>query len=198
MRRVSQILQKVFAAAASAGGDGSAVVWDGAEYLEFLLQVFAEVHDGGDVAAAIAVVGGGPDSHDVFVLEVVLGERQDIEDWVRRGEWTYLVTLVDELMGSCDELKAVDVVELRLLVGIGVCRKAEGCAPPRRLCLQTANRHHEEKQPMSRLPRGHSRPGRRRLLRGEFPVLGQRRGSGLMFGSPGSVRRVRREPCRRQ
>jgi hypothetical protein len=37
MRRVSQRLQKVFAAAASAGGDGSAVVWDGAEYLEFLL-----------------------------------------------------------------------------------------------------------------------------------------------------------------
>jgi hypothetical protein len=85
MRRVSQRLQKVFAAAASAGRDGSAVVWDGAEYLEFLLQVFAEVHDGGDVAATVAVVGGGPDSHDVFVLEVVLRGASGYEGLDQKG-----------------------------------------------------------------------------------------------------------------
>lgn len=71
-RNVTWSLQKVLSPAASASGDGAAVVGDGAEDLEFLLEVLAEVHDGGDVAAAIAVVGCGPDGDDVFVFEVVL------------------------------------------------------------------------------------------------------------------------------
>ena len=44
----------------------------GAEDLEFLLEVFAEVHDGSDVATAVAVVGSGPYGDDVLVLEMVL------------------------------------------------------------------------------------------------------------------------------
>ncbi|KAJ8106556.1 hypothetical protein OPT61_g9452 [Boeremia exigua] len=87
-------LQKILAAAASAGGHSAAVVRDGAEDLELLLEVLGQVHDGGDVAAAVAVVGGGPDGDDVLVLEVVL------------------VALVDQLVGAGNQLQAVDVVEL--------------------------------------------------------------------------------------
>jgi hypothetical protein len=54
--------------------------------LEFRLQILAQVHDGRDVSAAVAVVWRGPDGDDVFVLEVVL------------------VSLVDKLVGACDEL----------------------------------------------------------------------------------------------
>ena len=42
------------------------------EDLKLLLEVFAEVHDGSDVAAAVAVVWRRPDGDDVLVLEVVL------------------------------------------------------------------------------------------------------------------------------
>jgi hypothetical protein len=88
------------------------VVWDGAEDLEFLLEVFAKIHNGGDVAATVAVVGGGPDSHDVFVFEVVLRGTSEIRHGISRGQWTYLVAFVDELMGSRDKLETVYMVEL--------------------------------------------------------------------------------------
>lgn len=42
------------------------------EDLKLLLEVFAEVHDGSDVAAAVAVIWRRPDGDDVLVLEVVL------------------------------------------------------------------------------------------------------------------------------
>lgn len=48
------------------------MVGHGAEDLERRLQVLSKVHDGSDVAAAVAVVGGGPDGDDIFVFEVVL------------------------------------------------------------------------------------------------------------------------------
>ena len=48
------------------------VIRHGAEDGEAWVQVFAEIHDGGDVAAAVAVVGSGPDCYDGFVVKVPL------------------------------------------------------------------------------------------------------------------------------
>lgn len=66
----------------------------GAENREIRLEVLVQGHDGRDVAAPVAVVWRRPDGHDVLVVKVVF------------------VALVDELVGACDELQAVDVVEL--------------------------------------------------------------------------------------
>lgn len=66
----------------------------GAEDFEIRVQVLAQCHDAGDVAAAVAVVGRRPDGHDVLVLEVVF------------------VAFVDQLVRAGYEGEAVDVVEL--------------------------------------------------------------------------------------
>ena len=63
----------------------SLVVADGAEQLEGWFEVFAYFADGGEIAAAVAVVGGTPDGHHVLVLKVVF------------------VAFVDELMCACDQ-----------------------------------------------------------------------------------------------
>ena len=44
----------------------------GGEYGEFGIEIFVEVHDGGDVAAAVAVVGRAPDGDHGFVFEMPL------------------------------------------------------------------------------------------------------------------------------
>ena len=62
--------------------------------LRLLRQILAVRHDGSHVAAAVAVVRGGPDGHDVFGGEVVF------------------VAFVDELVRAGDELEIVYVVEL--------------------------------------------------------------------------------------
>lgn len=163
-------LEEVFAAGASAGGHGAAVIRHGAEDLELGLQVFAEVHDGSDVAAAVAVVGGGPHGDDVFVFEVVL------------------VAFVDELVGAGDELEAVDVVELG-------CVSWQDCAfmrfyePLRKLCRRIASQHHGVTRPRCRLLPDHSIPNRRKHPRAESPGLAQRRESDLACESPGSIHR---------
>lgn len=50
-------------------------------------------HDGGDVAAPVTVVGGGPHSHQLLVKHE-------------------LVALVHQLMGPTDQFQVVDVNEL--------------------------------------------------------------------------------------
>lgn len=42
------------------------------EYGELGLQVFSKIHDGGDVAAAVAVVRSAPNGNDGFVFKVPL------------------------------------------------------------------------------------------------------------------------------
>lgn len=64
------------------------------EDLELRLEILTEIHDRSNIAAAVTVVGGGPDRHDILVFEMVL------------------VAFVDQLMRSCNQLEAVDVVEL--------------------------------------------------------------------------------------
>jgi hypothetical protein len=72
------VLQEILSPAATPGWHGAAVVGHGAEDLELLLQVLAQIHNRGDVAAAVAVVGRGPYCDDVFVLEVVLQKLASI------------------------------------------------------------------------------------------------------------------------
>ena len=82
----------------------------GTEDLEVRLQVLAERHDAGDVAAAVAIVGRRPDGYHVLGLEVVL------------------VALVDELMRAGNEGQVVYVVELEKtirLAGIMWCERRE-------------------------------------------------------------------------
>ena len=50
-------LQEVLARASPACWDRTPVIGHSAEYLKVWLEVLAERHDGGDVAAAVAVVG---------------------------------------------------------------------------------------------------------------------------------------------
>ena len=61
------------------------VVADGAEELEGWFKVFAYFADGGEIAAAVAVVRGTPHGHHVLVLEVVF------------------VAFVDQLVCACDQ-----------------------------------------------------------------------------------------------
>ena len=70
------------------------VIWDGGEDLEGGLEVLVDLHDGGDVAAAVAVVGRGPDGDDILLGEVVLE------------------ALHYELVGAGNKAEAIDVVEL--------------------------------------------------------------------------------------
>lgn len=71
-RSTAHALQKVLSSAAASSWDGTAVVGHGTEDLELLLEVLSKVHDGSDVATAVAVVGCGPDGDDILVFEVVL------------------------------------------------------------------------------------------------------------------------------
>lgn len=65
-------LKEVLGAPPSSGRNGALVVGHGGEDREAGVEVFAEVHDGGDVTAAVAVIGGAPYRNDRFVFEVPL------------------------------------------------------------------------------------------------------------------------------
>lgn len=76
------------------GRDDPLGVRHGSEELGFSGVGVFEDHDGGDVAAAVAVVGRRPDGHQLLV------EHE-------------LVTFVDQLVGAADQLQVVDVNELQ-------------------------------------------------------------------------------------
>lgn len=79
--------------------------------VQVLLHLLIDLHHGGLVAAAIAVVRRGEDGHDIVVL-------------------TPVVTLHHELMSACDEREAVVVVELfRDVLAEGVAGTARRDSP---------------------------------------------------------------------
>lgn len=53
----SRILQEVLATTATTCGNSALVIWHGREDLKLGLEVLAQVHNGRDVATAVAVVG---------------------------------------------------------------------------------------------------------------------------------------------
>jgi hypothetical protein len=91
-------LQKVLSPSTSASRHRPLMIRHRTKDLELRLQVFREIHYRRDVSAAVAVIWRRPDGDDILVFEVVL------------------VAFVDELMGAGDELEAIYVVELGLLL----------------------------------------------------------------------------------
>lgn len=71
-RRAARLLEEVVSRPAAAARDVALVVGHGREDAELCVEVAAHRHDGGDVAAAVAVVGCRPDSDDGLFGEVVL------------------------------------------------------------------------------------------------------------------------------
>ena len=66
------LLQEIFRAAIGRRWNVAVPLGNGRENGELRLQVRSKVHDGGDVAAAVAVIGSAPDGDDGLVFEVPL------------------------------------------------------------------------------------------------------------------------------
>lgn len=64
-------LQKVFTSSWSRRRHMSLIITDGAEKFECRFEVFADFADGGQIAAAVAVVWRTPDCNDILFGEVV-------------------------------------------------------------------------------------------------------------------------------
>jgi hypothetical protein len=62
------------------------MVWHSGENLKLWLEVLAQIHNGSNVSAAVAVVGCRPDGDNILVLEMIF------------------VAFVDQLMSAGDEL----------------------------------------------------------------------------------------------
>lgn len=84
---------------------------NGREYGKLWVQVLSEVHDGGDVAAAVAVIGSAPDRDDGLVFEVPLYASFSFSRTYSGRALVYLVAFIDELMSTGDKLETVDVIE---------------------------------------------------------------------------------------
>jgi len=82
-----------------ANRDGTLGLRGGVEDLEGTLHALADVEQGSHVTASVAVVRGGPDSHEVGVLEPVFE------------------SVHDELMSASNQVEVVDVVEFRSDLG---------------------------------------------------------------------------------
>ena len=85
---------------------------NGGEYGKFGIQLLSKVHDGGDVAAAVAVVGSTPDGDDGFVFKVPLYAALALAEPIQNRSLAYLIAFINELMSTGNKLEAVDVVEL--------------------------------------------------------------------------------------
>ena len=64
--------QEVFSSPASGCRNVTLVLRNGREDGEFGVEVFAQVHDGGDITAAVAIIGRAPDRDDRLVFEMPL------------------------------------------------------------------------------------------------------------------------------
>lgn len=70
--RPSYNLQEVVATGAAASRNSTLFLWNGTEYAEFGIEVFAHVHDGGNVSAPIAIIRRRPDRNNGFLGKVIL------------------------------------------------------------------------------------------------------------------------------
>ena len=71
----------------------SGLALDSVEYLEVALHILAHLQNGGNITAAVAVIGGGPDSDQRLLFEPVLE------------------AVHDELMGTGHQFKSINVIE---------------------------------------------------------------------------------------
>lgn len=80
---------------------------------ELGIQVFPKVHDRGNVSAAVAVVGCGPDSHHRLVFEMPLFIESVRYQYSAVQKETHLVAFIYQLVGSRNQLEAIDMIEFR-------------------------------------------------------------------------------------
>lgn len=94
------------------------IVWHGGEDAELCVLVAVHRHDGCYVTATITVVGCRPYGYDRLFGEVELYEKRRLAGvsshhcGERQKVMTHLVTLIYQLMRSCNCCQTVDVVEL--------------------------------------------------------------------------------------
>src|SRR3569833_441072 len=112
-------LQEVVARPAAVAGHMAVLVAHGREDAELGIEIFVDRHDRSNVAAPITVVWCRPDSDHGLLSEMELREKRRecqpglIQGAIREGgKKTYLVALVDQLVGTRDGLETIDVVEL--------------------------------------------------------------------------------------
>jgi hypothetical protein len=118
-------LQKVVASAATPSWNRTLVFGNGTEDAEFRAEIFANVHDRCNIAAAITVVRCRPDRNNRLLGEVVL---QKLAYGVQEeGIETYLVAFVNELMSTSDKLQTIDMIEF----GRNLVSKEPTCAARR-------------------------------------------------------------------
>lgn len=71
--------QEILSSTASGDWNRALMIRYSRKYRESWIQVFSEIHDRGDVAAAVAIVGGTPDGNNGFVVEMPLShDRQQL------------------------------------------------------------------------------------------------------------------------
>lgn len=82
------------------------------EDIELGVQILTNIHDRGDVTAAVAVIWCRPNRDNRLLWEVVLSrEFSNRLGAVFLLGATYLVALIDQLMGTRNELQAIDMIE---------------------------------------------------------------------------------------
>ena len=82
-------LKEIFGAPTSGCRNSTLVVRHSREDREAWVEVFAEVHDRGDIPAAVAVIGRAPNGDDGFVLEMPLN-RYISREWKAAPQITNL------------------------------------------------------------------------------------------------------------
>lgn len=105
-------LEEVFASAAATCRDSSLVLRDGREDGKLGIEVLSHIHDGGDITAAVAVIWSRPDGNNRLLREMVLYAVRISFTFLLKIVLSYLITLVYKLMGTGNELKSIDLVEL--------------------------------------------------------------------------------------
>ena len=103
--------KEVLASATATCRDSSLVLGNGREDGKLGIEVFSDVHDGGDITATVAVIWSRPDGNNRLLREMVLHDVS-IRFTLPYIVISYLITLVYKLMGTGNELKSIDLVEL--------------------------------------------------------------------------------------
>lgn len=104
------VSKEIFTGVASSCRDGTLIFRDGRKDTELGVQILADVHDRSHVTAAIAVIRSRPDSDNGLLREVILST---FRIKFKSHEWLpYLITFVDKLVSTSNELQAIDMVEL--------------------------------------------------------------------------------------
>jgi hypothetical protein len=65
-------LQEVIASTTSSSRNSALIFGNSAEDAKFGVEIFTDVHDGCNITAAVAVVGGGPDGDNRLLGEMIL------------------------------------------------------------------------------------------------------------------------------